>query len=485
MTHPIFDGGPYQGYAYAYPHKTAYRSLPRRPLAEVWAGESRSSLFLYAHVPFCTMRCGFCNLFTTPNPKDSWPRLYLDAFRRQAQAVRAALPDASFARFAIGGGTPTYLDAPQLDELFEVAGKVMGVNLANVPIGIEASPDTIDPGKVALLKARGVDRVSIGVQSFVEAETADAGRPQTRAMLETALNLLADADFPTFNIDLIYGLPGQTVTTWLDSLERALAYDPEELYLYPLYVRPLTGLGRSRKAWDDQRLACYRAACELLGRRGYEQASMRMFHKPSGAISPPSPLEGEGRTEHRSGRGEGSGESSPQTPRPASRSARNAPLPQGERMEHDGPIYCCQSDGMVGLGSGARSYTRNLHYSLDYAVAPKGVKGILADYLARDAAEFATVEHGFELDAGERRRRYVLQSILRTEGLDVRGYRGEFGTEVESDFPDLFRFAELGLLGYDSERWFPTPAGLEWSDAIGPWFHSPRVRELLGEYEPR
>src|SRR5205823_11065828 len=85
--------------------------------------------------------------------------------------------------------------------------------------------------------------------------------------------------FPTVNVDLIYGLPGQTVATWLYSLREALRYSPTELYLYPLYVRPLTGLGRSHKEWDDIRLACYREGRELLLAEGYEQVSMRMFRR--------------------------------------------------------------------------------------------------------------------------------------------------------------------------------------------------------------
>ena len=96
--HPVLAGGPYQGYVYAYPHKTAYRRFDRpRPLGDVWADEPRDGLFLYLHVPFCTMRCGFCNLFTTPNPTDHLVPLYRDALRRQAEAVREVLPDAWFA----------------------------------------------------------------------------------------------------------------------------------------------------------------------------------------------------------------------------------------------------------------------------------------------------------------------------------------------------------------------------------------------------
>src|SRR5438067_4437465 len=83
------------------------------------------------------------------------------------------------------------------------------------------------------------------------------------------------------------------------------------------------------------------------------------------------------------------------------------------------PHYCCQEDGMVGLGCGARSYTRGLHYALDYAVAPKGIKAILADYLARGDAGFAVADLGFALDTGEQRHRYLLQSILNVEGLDA------------------------------------------------------------------
>ena len=140
---------------------------------------------------------------------------------------------------------------------------------------------------------------------------------------------------------------------------------------------------------------------------------------------------------------------------------------------------------MVGLGCGARSYTRGLHYSLDYAVGPKGVKGIIADYLARDAAEFALAEHGFTLDDDEQRRRYLLQSVLHAEGLDAARYAGRFGTDAADDFPDLRTFADLGLLVYDAGRWSPTPLGLERSDAIGPWFFSDRVRTLMAGYEAK
>lgn len=433
MTHPVLEGSPFAGYVYAYPHKTAYRPLPPRPLADVWAGEPRDHLFLYLHVPFCGMRCGFCNLFTTANPSAGLVPLYLDALRRQAEAVRRVLPDARFARVAVGGGTPTYLEEPGLDQLFDLVRELTdGIGL---PMGIETSPDTLTAGKVDLLAARGVHRVSLGVQSFVDAEVKQAGRPQTRGEVEAALRLLVGR-FPVVNVDLIYGLPGQTVDSWLTSVRAAVGFGVEELYLYPLYVRPLTGLGKSARTWDDLRLSCYREGRAALLDAGYEQVSMRLFRKAG-------------------------------TDEPA------------------GPVYCCQEDGMVGLGSGARSYTRGLHYSFEYAVAAAGVRAIVADFLGRSAEELSRAEYGFELDADEQRRRYLLQSLLNRDGLDVARYVERFGTEPVRDFPDLRTFADLGLFGYTGSHWTPTALGLERSDAIGPWFFSPQVRRLSAEYDPR
>jgi oxygen-independent coproporphyrinogen III oxidase len=459
--HPVLQGSPYQGYVYAYPHKTAYREFAPLALRDVWKHEPRGELFLYVHVPFCTMRCGFCNLFTTAKPQTDLVTHYLAALRRQAEVVRETLPDANFARFAIGGGTPTYLNEAELSEVFDVAEGVMGVNLGVTPAGVEVSPDTLTTAKVELLKSRGVDRVSIGVQSFIEAEAANSGRPQSRADVDNALSLLANANFATLNIDLIYGLPGQTVDSWLYSLRESLRYSPTELYLYPLYVRPLTGLGRSHKEWDDVRLACYRAARDTLLAEGYEQVSMRMFRLRIADCE----LWNKGKKNEDS-----------ETTSPVSSIPHSAfRIPQ--------LCYCCQEDGMIGLGCGARSYTRSLHYSLDYAVQPKSVKGIIADYLARTRNELAHAHHGFALDADEQKRRYILQSILNAEGLNASRYAERFGTDAADDFPDLLAFTELGLLAFDGAKWTPTPLGLERSDALGPWFFSAQVQRLMAEYE--
>jgi oxygen-independent coproporphyrinogen III oxidase len=427
---------PYQSYTYAYPHKTAYRSLePAMALRDVWASEASDALFLYMHIPFCEMRCGFCNLFTTVNAPQSLEQAYLHTLERQALRVREALGDARFARFAIGGGTPTYLEPSDLEKLFVIADKLYGIDLALTPTSVETSPATATSDRLEILKNYGVDRVSIGVQSFVESEVHSVGRTQQNAQVFEAFKTIRSAGIPILNIDLIYGLAFQSPATWLQSLQTALEWQPEELFLYPLYVRPLTGLGNSKRSWDDQRLELYRLGRDFLITNGYEQVSMRMFRRNTA---------------------------------PQNSSSLN---------------YDCQNDGMVGLGCGARSYTQSLHYSSEYAVGQTGVREILHDFVERPDSGFDFASHGFVLDIFEQQRRFVIQSLLQVSGLDLHFYRSRFHTDVFQDLPQLLELTTLGFATLHKNYLKLTPLGLERSDAIGPWLYSSQAQHLMQGYQ--
>ncbi|MGR4879896.1 STM4012 family radical SAM protein [Streptomyces sp. LARHCF249] len=438
---------PYQSYVYAYPHKTAYAPLPGRPaLRDLWRGEDKSALSLYLHIPFCEVRCGFCNLFTRIGAPDGLSGRYLDALDRQAAAVREALGDdgpVRFANAAFGGGTPTFLTADELTRLCDIAERRMGADLRAVPLSVETSPATATADRIAVLAERGATRLSIGVQSFVEAEARAAVRPQRRADVEAALGRIREARIPVLNIDLIYGIDGQTPATWRTSLDAALAWEPEELYLYPLYKRPLTGLARRRTAhtdteWDEQRLDLYRKGRDHLLARGYEQVSMRMFRRAGTA-------------------------------------------PQGP------DDHACQTDGMIGLGCGARSYTSTHHYSFDYAVDMGRIKRIIDDYTA--TADFGRALLGRYVDEGEARRRHLLQSLLQAGGMPLADYRERFGTDPHKDFPaELAAFTACGWLegaGTQSGELRLTPEGLAHSDALGPALFSPAVRAAMAAYDPK
>ncbi|MCA8912453.1 MAG: STM4012 family radical SAM protein [Planctomycetes bacterium] len=426
-------GSPYVSYSYSYPHKTSYRPLEPRALKDVWATEERDAVFLYLHIPFCAVRCGFCNLLATKGADGDLTRQYIDTLARHARAAREAIGDRQVVRVALGGGTPTFLDPAELDRVFGVVRDVMGADTSTVPVGIEVSPETVTPERLQVLREHGVDRVSIGVQSFDQSEAGRMGRPQRDGDVHRALRLIREFGFPTLNIDLIYGGDGQDEASWRRSLEAALEYRPEELYLYPLYVRPLTGLGRHGISWDEHRLALYRAGRDQLLGRGYRQVSMRMFRAP-------------------------------------------------HAKAQDGPVYCCQQDGMVGLGAGARSYTSALHYSTEYAVGRDSVRGIIQAYIDQDDAALRLLRHGIELDDDERKRRYLIQSLLQADGLARGDYSRLFGGDALEHFPQLQSLVAHGLAVEAPEQLVLTPGGLELSDAIGPWLYSERVGRRMQEY---
>lgn len=437
----LLSRGPYQAYAYAYPHKTAYRDLAQPiELAELWKQEDRTSLFGYLHVPFCTYRCGFCNLFALGRPAEDLVDAYVKQLVEQIRVVSEKLGEHRFVRFALGGGTPSYLQPSQLETIFVAVNSHLNVNLQAIPVGIEVSPETATYDRLKVCREAGVDRVSMGVQSFVAAELKSLVRPVQRSEVVRAIDAIRVLQFPTLNLDLIYGISGQTAASLIESVRTALEFAPEEIYLYPLYVRSQTGLGKIQgKIADanidrrDPRADLYKVARDMLLSAGYSQVSMRMFRSPS------------------------------------------AP-------DYGGPAYSCQNDGMIGMGCGARSYARSVHYSDRYAVARTSVSEIIKKYVQAPVASFEKADYGFSLDRLEQQRRFVIQSLLVRPGLQRADYEARFGTRLDSDMPELHQLIRLDLARWKSDLLELTDEGLANADIIGPWLSSDVVIARMSSY---
>jgi oxygen-independent coproporphyrinogen-3 oxidase len=145
---------------------------------------------------------------------------------------------------------------------------------------------------------------------------------------------------------------------------------------------------------------------------------------------------------------------------------------------------------MVGLGPGARSYTSTLHYSTEWAVGRHGVRQIIDRWVDERDDEHARAGHGIELDGEEQRRRFVIQSVLQSDGLDAGAYGARFGTDPFDDLPQLSELTELELAEVHGQPGVPrrlvlTPAGMERSDVIGPWLVSDRVAARMRAFELR
>jgi oxygen-independent coproporphyrinogen-3 oxidase len=463
----------YPGYVYGYPHKKAYRPLAQRTPAEVWRDEPRDSLFCYVHVPFCTQRCSFCNLFTYVPGDEAPAGRYLEALARQMEAYARVLRPARFVRLYIGGGTPTYLDNAELRRLAGYLRDLLDVDPARAGGCIEASPETVDADKIGLLRELGFQRLSLGVQSFVAEELRHVNRRFPFEQNRAAVDLIGRAGFAEFNLDLIYGLPGQTEASWLLSLDEAIRSAATTLFLYPLYVRPLTGLdGRTNLPPAPGPVAMgrlYDVAVARLVAAGFRQVTMRQFRRfPPLTPRPPLPQRGEGEKDQKT----------------AHATASSLP-PLPSLGEGGGGVrgcdleYRCQRDGMLGLGPGARSYTRRLHYSTPWKMVARNIRAVVEDFCTAPPA----INHGFALDADERQRRFLILSLL-YDGLDLRAFTDTFGADARDIFAeqwDALLAEECVTFGGGVVRL--TPRGVRHADVVGGLFFSERVQRLVADFE--
>ncbi|MDR0431198.1 MAG: STM4012 family radical SAM protein [Tannerellaceae bacterium] len=415
----------YIHYMYSYPHKTAYRTFDNPvnlpAYLEKVAGKKTS---LYFHIPFCRYKCGFCNLFSQQGYDKVNVDAYLDTMYRQALQLSQWAENLIFDAFSIGGGTPLILTAGQLDRLFEIAA-LFGVYPEKVFTSIETSPDCTDRNVLQLLKDRGVKRLSIGIQSFRPEELIHIKRKTSFCTIKEALDVIRQINFPQFNMDLIYGIEGQTVASFLYSIEMALEYNPTELFLYPLYVR--NGVRISAKAGNETLFAMYNAGRDALLRQGFKQTSMRRFVK-------------------------------------------------GDTTDLE---YSCGDEIMLSCGCGGRSYIGNLHYATYYAVNQQEIKAVIDDYI--QTADFTKIIHGYLLSEEEVQRRYIIKNLMYYRGIDKSDYRQRFGDDLPVSYFD--RFITEGIIEDKDGFIRLTSDGMAYSDDIGHLFISPSVRRHMDNYK--
>lgn len=245
-----------------------------------------TSIGLYVHVPFCLTKCGYCD-FCSHVPQPGQPTRLVDALLRELRGSPAGESPSVRVRTAfIGGGTPTTLPFQDATRLLRDIGAIVRRDGAT-EFTVEANPATLDSGLAELLFESGVNRLSVGVQSFVPAELACLGRKHTpRAVTETLATARA-CGLSRFNLDLIYGIPGQTLSSWRESIRQAVACDPEHISCYALSYEPGTPLeqarllGRIVPCDESAEAAMYDLATDHLAEAGFEHYEISNFAKPS------------------------------------------------------------------------------------------------------------------------------------------------------------------------------------------------------------
>jgi len=425
-------------YVYTYPFKGSYRPLTEtKRVAKSWAPAS-GPLNIYVHIPYCEMKCSFCNLFTTTRHTPDTLRRYIEALLKEIRIVAGLV---SWVRCEVdslyfGGGTPSVLPPQVLKEIVVELRRLFRF-APDAELAIEAAPNSTDDVALRELMQIGFQRLSFGIQSFDAHELRAMGRPYEADLGRRMASAAVWAGFGNVNVDLIYGLPGQSVQTWLRNVETAVALGAQTITIYPLTIRARTRFGRRHEEAPDsfprggEVYRLYDTAVDVLSSHGYRQYTFAAFAKEGG----------------------------------------------GNRHE----VNEFSGVPTLGLGVAALSYAPDFHYtSGDYLEGRTAL--VIADYLRAVAEGALPVRSGIVLDEDEARRRHVILRMLYA-GLDREEYAARFGEPVESRFDAEFETLrredcvdEIGARLVLSRR------GRRFSSLVAELFASERVKRLAASY---
>ena len=233
-------------------------------------------LGLYLHIPFCKAKCIYCDFYSLPHSEEKMDAytaaLQRDLIRWADQAKGHTVDTIYF-----GGGTPSYLGAERLCRIYRVD--------KNAEITTEANPDSArEVSALRQLREAGFNRISLGMQSASDDELRLIGRVHTHKETVEAVHAARTAGFDNVSLDLIYGLPEQTMAHWRESLQAAIALEPEHLSCYGLKIEEGTPLDRKKDTLripdDDEQAEEYLATVELLEKTGYAQYEISNFARP-------------------------------------------------------------------------------------------------------------------------------------------------------------------------------------------------------------
>ena len=241
-------------------------------------------LSVYIHIPFCVNKCPYCGFYSTQYDSLLADR-FLAALDIEMKSRFSDLPGRQVGSIYIGGGTPSTLSLAQFSRLFDLVNEHVAA-AADAEVTVEANPNTAAAGILALLKARGVTRLSIGVQSFADAVLISLGRAHSAGDALAAVRAARSAGFGTIGIDLMYGIPGQTEQQWHSTLESALSLELEHLSVYSLSLDEGSRLTQEARAGrvilpdDDNVARMYQTAARRLAEAGYRHYEISNFCIP-------------------------------------------------------------------------------------------------------------------------------------------------------------------------------------------------------------
>ena len=241
---------------------------------------NKTPLGIYVHVPFCRSKCQYCDFYSLATKEDKIIDGYLDAVCDHIKEAGELAPNHKVDTIYFGGGTPSFFGADGLAVILTTIRRNFDVD-SNAEITFEANPDSINDRLLHRLRAEGFNRVSLGIQSDDDEMLKKLGRPHTYAQAVAAYHRIRKAGFRNVSVDLMYGLPGQTLLQWQETLDTVLRLLPEHISCYALKVEDGTPFAEMKDVLnlpdDDTQAEMYLTAVEILRSRGFRQYEISNF----------------------------------------------------------------------------------------------------------------------------------------------------------------------------------------------------------------
>ena len=243
---------------------------------------NKAPLGIYIHIPFCRSKCAYCDFYSLPcqERNDVLMQRYLKALCAHIKECGALAPKYKVDTIYFGGGTPSFFGSAGLSTILAAIRRAFDVD-SKAEITFEANPDSITDKLLLRLRGEGFNRVSLGVQCDDDAILQTIGRPHTYEQAKEAVEKIRRAGFTNVSVDLIYGLPGQTLAGWKQTVEHVMELHPEHISCYGLKLEEGTPLYTNQHRYhlpeDDDQADMYLAAVDILTSNGFRQYEISNF----------------------------------------------------------------------------------------------------------------------------------------------------------------------------------------------------------------
>jgi len=365
-------------------------------------------LGLYIHIPFCPYRCHYCDFVITVGREQKIPD-YVKAICLDLKQYAETMPGYEIASIYIGGGTPSLLPPSYIEEILICARESFRAH-SDLEISLESNPETLTIGSLVGYRKAGTNRLSLGVQSTHPKHLKRMGRGHTTEEAHRVFLLAREAGFENLNVDLMFGLPDQTVEEWDDTLAEVLSWKPDHLSAYGLQVEEKTAFWKENRKGlllipeQESQAQMYEALIETCAKHGLEQYEISNFAKT------------------------------------------------GRACRHN--LIYWHNEEYLGIGLGAVSYIEGTRF-----------------WMTRNFKTFLSGEERIVGNETLDNRRQLGESLMLAlrlkEGISLNQFRAHFSTDLKAIYPtELDRYTQLGLLNLQGDRLALSPKGMLLSNEV-------------------